>query len=149
MHIKTKSLLKYIMYICVNVQPSGDAAVAGDQAAGQRLVIWGTDVNVGTCKEKFQVCWGSMRLISTCQTDLILRICVFLLQRFLQQFTDPDSREEENAGLDLNEPLYMQKLDEVRRAALITLKTGLHYIASCKILHIHFMRDVMLVICLL
>uniref|UniRef100_A0A8C1K6B6 DNA replication licensing factor MCM4 n=1 Tax=Cyprinus carpio TaxID=7962 RepID=A0A8C1K6B6_CYPCA len=33
--------------------------------------------------------------------------------RFLQQFTDPNSREEENAGLDLNEPLYMQKLDEI------------------------------------
>lgn len=36
------------------------------------------------------------------------------MQRFLQRFTDPNSREEENAGLDLNEPLYMQKLDEVR-----------------------------------
>lgn len=30
-------------------------AVASEQNAGQRLVIWGTDVNVGTCKEKFQV----------------------------------------------------------------------------------------------
>uniref|UniRef100_A0A672LGB1 DNA replication licensing factor MCM4 n=1 Tax=Sinocyclocheilus grahami TaxID=75366 RepID=A0A672LGB1_SINGR len=67
--------------------PSGDAVAGSEQGAGQRLVIWGTDVNVGTCKEKFQ--------------------------RFLQQFTDPNSREEENAGLDLNEPLYMQKLDEI------------------------------------
>ncbi|KAK9953065.1 hypothetical protein ABG768_017091 [Culter alburnus] len=68
--------------------PSGDAAAPGsEQGAGQRLVIWGTDVNVGTCKEKFQ--------------------------RFLQHFTDPNSREDENAGLDLNEPLYMQKLDEI------------------------------------
>lgn len=67
--------------------PSGDGVAAGDQGAGQRLVIWGTDVNVGTCKEKFQ--------------------------HFLQRFTDPNSREEENAGLDLNEPLYMQKLDEI------------------------------------
>uniref|UniRef100_A0A8C2JZN6 DNA replication licensing factor MCM4 n=1 Tax=Cyprinus carpio TaxID=7962 RepID=A0A8C2JZN6_CYPCA len=67
--------------------PSGDAVAGSEQGAGQRLVIWGTDVNVGTCKEKFQ--------------------------RFLQQFTDPSSREEENAGLDLNEPLYMQKLDEI------------------------------------
>ncbi|RXN24671.1 DNA replication licensing factor mcm4 [Labeo rohita] len=67
--------------------PSGDAVPGSEQGAGQRLVIWGTDVNVGTCKEKFQ--------------------------RFLQQFTDPNSREEENAGLDLNEPLYMQKLDEI------------------------------------
>uniref|UniRef100_A0A667ZCM4 DNA replication licensing factor MCM4 n=1 Tax=Myripristis murdjan TaxID=586833 RepID=A0A667ZCM4_9TELE len=57
------------------------------QNAGQRLVIWGTDVNVGTCKEKFQ--------------------------RFLQRFIDPNSTEDENAGLDLNEPLYMQKLEEI------------------------------------
>lgn len=35
------------------------------------------------------------------------------LQRFLQRFTDPTSSEDENAGLDLNEPLYMQKLEEV------------------------------------
>uniref|UniRef100_A0A8B9J412 DNA replication licensing factor MCM4 n=1 Tax=Astyanax mexicanus TaxID=7994 RepID=A0A8B9J412_ASTMX len=63
------------------------AAVASEQAAGQRLVIWGTDVNVGTCKEKFQ--------------------------RFLQRFIDPESREDENASLDLNEPLYLQKLDEI------------------------------------
>lgn len=36
-------------------QPSADGAVASEPNAGQRLVIWGTDVNVGTCKEKFQV----------------------------------------------------------------------------------------------
>uniref|UniRef100_A0A4W4FEC8 DNA replication licensing factor MCM4 n=1 Tax=Electrophorus electricus TaxID=8005 RepID=A0A4W4FEC8_ELEEL len=60
---------------------------AAGQNAGQKLVIWGTDVNVGTCKEKFQ--------------------------RFLQQFIDPTSREGENVSLDLNEPLYMQKLDEI------------------------------------
>lgn len=35
------------------------------------------------------------------------------LQRFLQRFIDPTSNEDENAGLDLNEPLYMQKLEEV------------------------------------
>ncbi|XP_008296786.1 DNA replication licensing factor MCM4 [Stegastes partitus] len=67
--------------------PSTDGAVASEQNAGQRLVIWGTDVNVGTCKEKFQ--------------------------RFLQRFIDPTSTEDENAGLDLNEPLYMQKLEEI------------------------------------
>uniref|UniRef100_A0A669E0T4 DNA replication licensing factor MCM4 n=1 Tax=Oreochromis niloticus TaxID=8128 RepID=A0A669E0T4_ORENI len=67
--------------------PSTDGAVASESNAGQRLVIWGTDVNVGTCKEKFQ--------------------------RFLQRFVDPTSTEDENAGLDLNEPLYMQKLEEI------------------------------------
>ncbi|XP_061111044.1 DNA replication licensing factor MCM4 [Conger conger] len=68
-------------------EPPAGGDVGGEQPAGQKLVIWGTDVNVGTCKEKFQ--------------------------RFLQRFTDPGSREDENAGLDLNEPLYMQKLEEI------------------------------------
>ena len=36
-------------------QPSADGAVATEPNAGQRLVIWGTDVNVAICKEKFQV----------------------------------------------------------------------------------------------
>ncbi|MBN3304768.1 MCM4 factor, partial [Amia calva] len=67
--------------------PAGEEAVASEQSVGQKLVIWGTDVNVGTCKEKFQ--------------------------RFLQRFIDPTSREDENAGLDLNEPIYMQKLEEI------------------------------------
>uniref|UniRef100_G3Q1D6 DNA replication licensing factor MCM4 n=1 Tax=Gasterosteus aculeatus aculeatus TaxID=481459 RepID=G3Q1D6_GASAC len=67
--------------------PSADGPAASETNAGQRLVIWGTDVNVGTCKEKFQ--------------------------RFLQRFIDPTSSEDENAGLDLNEPLYMQKLEEI------------------------------------
>ncbi|XP_034039997.1 DNA replication licensing factor MCM4 [Thalassophryne amazonica] len=67
--------------------PSGDGALTSEPNAGQRLVIWGTDVNVGTCKEKFQ--------------------------RFLHRFIDPTSTEDENAGLDLNEPLYMQKLEEI------------------------------------
>lgn len=29
--------------------------VATEQSLGQKLVIWGTDVNVASCKEKFQV----------------------------------------------------------------------------------------------
>ncbi|XP_029971413.1 DNA replication licensing factor MCM4 [Salarias fasciatus] len=67
--------------------PANTDAAASEAGAGQRLVIWGTDVNVATCKEKFQ--------------------------RFLQRFVDPNSTEDENAGLDLNEPLYMQKLEEI------------------------------------
>lgn len=37
------------------LQPSADGAAASETNSSQRLVIWGTDVNVGTCKEKFQV----------------------------------------------------------------------------------------------
>ncbi|CAM5109720.1 unnamed protein product [Natator depressus] len=66
--------------------PAEDA-LASEQTLGQKLVIWGTDVNVASCKEKFQ--------------------------RFLQHFIDPLAKEEENVGLDLNEPLYMQRLEEI------------------------------------
>ncbi|KAG7262467.1 hypothetical protein CRUP_007179, partial [Coryphaenoides rupestris] len=67
--------------------PSADGAVATEQPGAQRLVIWGTDVNVATCKEKFQ--------------------------RFLLRFIDATSTEDEHSCLDLNEPLYMQKLEEI------------------------------------
>ncbi|KAM7176007.1 DNA replication licensing factor MCM4 [Macrochelys suwanniensis] len=73
----------------VDLHSDGPAedALANEQSLGQKLVIWGTDVNVASCKEKFQ--------------------------RFLQRFIDPLAKEEENVGLDLNEPLYMQRLEEI------------------------------------
>ncbi|KAH1177252.1 DNA replication licensing factor MCM4 [Mauremys mutica] len=73
----------------VDLHSDGPAedALASEQTLGQKLVIWGTDVNVASCKEKFQ--------------------------RFLQRFIDPLAKEEENVGLDLNEPLYMQRLEEI------------------------------------
>lgn len=46
------------------------------------------------------------------KTTLMLLLLCF--QRFLQRFIDSASTEDENAGLDLNEPLYMQKLEEVK-----------------------------------
>lgn len=63
-----------------------------------------------------------------------------LFQRFLQHFTDPNSREDENAGLDLNEPLYMQKLDEVRSAVLIRKAQGskVVHVWSCEIHNLVF-----------
>ncbi|NWW22609.1 MCM4 factor, partial [Falcunculus frontatus] len=66
--------------------PAEDIA-ATEQSLGQKLVIWGTDVNVASCKEKFQ--------------------------RFLQRFIDPLDKEGEDIGLDLNEPRYMQRLQEI------------------------------------
>ncbi|XP_039383301.1 DNA replication licensing factor MCM4 [Mauremys reevesii] len=73
----------------VDLHSDGPAedALASEQTLGQKLVIWGTDVNVASCKEKFQ--------------------------RFLQRFIDPLAKEEETVGLDLNEPLYMQRLEEI------------------------------------
>lgn len=103
------------------LQPS-DGAVASETNSSQRLVIWGTDVNVGTCKEKFQV-WNlgcqsfkvNPLLSVKGRLFTLAHFGVLHFQRFLQRFIDPSSNEDENAGLDLNEPLYMQKLEEVPR----------------------------------
>uniref|UniRef100_A0A671F9D2 DNA replication licensing factor MCM4 n=1 Tax=Rhinolophus ferrumequinum TaxID=59479 RepID=A0A671F9D2_RHIFE len=35
--------------------PGAEDIVASEQSLGQKLVIWGTDVNVATCKENFQI----------------------------------------------------------------------------------------------
>jgi DNA replication licensing factor MCM4 len=57
-----------------------------DQAP--QLVVWGTNVVVSQCKEKFK--------------------------KFVLQFVDPNAEEDERMeGMDLNEPLYLQKLHEV------------------------------------
>ncbi|XP_033916031.1 DNA replication licensing factor MCM4 [Melopsittacus undulatus] len=72
----------------VDLHSDGPAEdIASDQSLGQKLVIWGTDVNVASCKEKFQ--------------------------RFLQRFIDPVRKEDEDIGLDLSEPRYMQRLEEI------------------------------------
>ncbi|MEE6464047.1 hypothetical protein FKM82_006145 [Ascaphus truei] len=69
-------------------QPAAaEELVTSEQSLGQKLVIWGTDVNVATCKEKFQ--------------------------RFIQRFIDTLAKEDDNMGLDLNEPIYMQRLEEI------------------------------------
>ena len=44
------------------VQPAAEDTVASEQSLGQKLVIWGTDVNVATCKENFQVRYHSSKL---------------------------------------------------------------------------------------
>lgn len=64
------------------------ASVATSGGPAARLVIWGTDVVVSTCKDKFR--------------------------RFLSMFIDPETEEDERVE-DMNEaePLYLQKLEEV------------------------------------
>lgn len=53
-----------------------------------QLVIWGTNVVVNQCKEKFK--------------------------RFVKTFVDPDAElDERMEGMDVNEPLYLQKLEEI------------------------------------
>uniref|UniRef100_A0A182ILA0 DNA replication licensing factor MCM4 n=1 Tax=Anopheles atroparvus TaxID=41427 RepID=A0A182ILA0_ANOAO len=61
---------------------------AGDQQpAGPRLVVWGTNVVVTECMSKFK--------------------------QFIMRYIDPDAAQDElTEGINLNEPLYMQKLEE-------------------------------------
>ncbi|XP_072013660.1 DNA replication licensing factor mcm4-A-like [Amphiura filiformis] len=61
-----------------------------DQPGAPQLVIWGTDVVVSEAKERF---------------------C-----RFLNRFIDPEA--DENEGINPDEPLYLQKLDEIQTLEL-------------------------------
>ncbi|XP_052862272.1 DNA replication licensing factor MCM4 [Anopheles cruzii] len=55
---------------------------------GQRLVVWGTNVVVTECMSKFK--------------------------EFLKRYIDPDTAQDEiTEGMNLNEPLYLQKLEEI------------------------------------
>ncbi|KAF7995852.1 hypothetical protein HCN44_006959 [Aphidius gifuensis] len=60
-------------------------------AAGPQLVIWGTNVVINECKDQFK--------------------------RFIQRFIDPEAENDELPGsLNLNEPLYLQRLNEINAA---------------------------------
>lgn len=63
-------------------------AVTSDSLAGPQLVIWGTDVVVSQCKEKFKQ---------------------FICQH-IEQNVD---RDEVTKNIDVNQPLYLQKLEEI------------------------------------
>lgn len=63
---------------------------------------------------RYETFYASRELINPSYGGMCFYCFGFLcFQRFLQRFIDPNSTEDENAGLDLNEPLYMQKLEEV------------------------------------
>ncbi|XP_069188391.1 DNA replication licensing factor MCM4 [Procambarus clarkii] len=66
--------------------PGGSAQTEGPQ--GPQLVIWGTDVVVADCKDRFKT--------------------------FVLRFVDPDAAEDERVeGMNTEEPLYLQKLEEI------------------------------------
>lgn len=70
------------------IPEQASAASADGTDSGPQLVIWGTNVVVSDCKAKFA--------------------------RFLMRYIDPDVQEDEiSEGINLNEPLYMQKLEEI------------------------------------
>lgn len=56
--------------------------------AENQLVIWGTNVVISRCKEQFK--------------------------QFILRYIDPEAEEDERIeGMNMNEPLYLQKLDEI------------------------------------
>lgn len=62
--------------------------ISSDPNAGPQLVIWGTDVVVSRCKDKFK--------------------------KFVQQFVDESAElDEKTESTDVTGPLYTQKLDEI------------------------------------
>ncbi|KAK3086222.1 hypothetical protein FSP39_015423 [Pinctada imbricata] len=62
--------------------------ITSDPNAGPQLVIWGTDVVVSHCKEKF---------------------C-----RFISKYIDRTVADDEQfEGMDINEPYYLQRLEEI------------------------------------
>lgn len=88
-NIINKKWISCYSYKFFQVEPSSEAAGSGaaDDAA-PNLVIWGTDVVVSRCKQKFKA--------------------------FINNFIEPNAEEDERLeNMDLNEPLYLQKLEEV------------------------------------
>lgn len=62
--------------------------ISSDPNAGPQLVIWGTDVVVSQCKEKFK--------------------------RFILRFIDHNVQSDERfEGMNVEEPFYLQRLEEV------------------------------------
>ena len=67
----------------------GGGDVPSDNNAAPFTVFWGTDVSLNECKQKFK--------------------------RFLERFIDLNLAEDERfEGMNVNEPVYMQRLEEVR-----------------------------------
>lgn len=67
--------------------------ITSDPNAGPQLVIWGTDVVVSQCKDKFR--------------------------RFISRYVDKNvAADEQFDGMDINEPYYLQRLEEVKDATM-------------------------------
>ena len=92
------------------VQDGGAAMsdITSEANVGDNMVIWGTDVVISHCKEKFR--------------------------RFLESYVEAEVAEDERvAGMDVDQPLYLQRLEEVcsttaLRNYITALNDGFHHI---------------------
>lgn len=86
--IRTDKRIRQVNVGSDALEPIPENREAVDGAATSHLVIWGTDVSVAECKEKFK--------------------------QFILRYIDPTAEEDElGENTNLNEPLYLQKLEEV------------------------------------
>jgi len=77
------------------LQDVGGSEVGGAGGGAPQLVIWGTDVDVNRCKERFK--------------------------RFLERYIDPSVEQDEKFdGMDVDEPIYLQRLEEVLLTYFLT-----------------------------
>ncbi|RXG52397.1 DNA replication licensing factor MCM4 [Armadillidium vulgare] len=71
-----------------NADPTSNAVPTSEGPQGPQLVIWGTDVVVSECKERFK--------------------------QFVLKYIDPNAEYDEKTNeMNEDEPLYLQKLEEV------------------------------------
>ncbi|XP_018783057.1 PREDICTED: DNA replication licensing factor MCM4 [Bactrocera latifrons] len=69
-------------------KPSEGTDTVSESSSTPQMVVWGTNVVVHQCKTKFKV--------------------------FLMRYIDPDvERDEISENIDINQPIYMQKLEEI------------------------------------
>lgn len=72
----------------ITEKPSEGTDTVSESSSTPQMVVWGTNVIVHQCKTKFKV--------------------------FLMRFIDPDvERDEISENIDINQPIYMQKLEEI------------------------------------
>lgn len=82
-------------------EPGSETSGAGEPS----LVIWGTNVVVSQCKMKFK--------------------------NFLMRYIDPDAEQDEiTENIDVNEPLYMQKLEEIHTLEEPYLNVNCHHLKT-------------------
>lgn len=84
------------------MEPINEAPSETDSVGGSNLVIWGTNVSVAHCKEKFK--------------------------QFVLRYIEPNAEEDECTNeTNLNEPLYLQKLHEVRKKIKVSFFIHQHF----------------------
>lgn len=87
--IRSDTRIKQMAVNTQSLEPISERqSETSESSTGPQLVVWGTNVVVSQCKTKFK--------------------------NFLLRYIDPDAEQDEiSENIDINEPLYMQKLDEI------------------------------------